>query len=437
MAYSMRLLRAPAAGIAFAVLLAGCSGTSNGGASSTGADSIKGNIRMSYWGSSSRVTKTNAITQLFQKQYPQATAQPQLGTWTTYFQKLNVQAASKTLPDVITLQTRQLADYTGTGVLLPLDSMVKSGEINVSNIPATVLNSGRGADGKLYMIPYGVAYNALGINQAMAKQYNIPALPNTYTWDEFVTWLKEAKSKLPAGVAPTAEHGGLEPVFSAWVLSNGEKMFDSSGKIGFPKSTLTTFWNNWEQLRKQGLTTSMQNQVDEPVALEQFYLTTGKALSEQIAGNALAPIDAAAPALNVTEVPFATGPAGLGNMFFTNGYSIAANSKNQATAAAFINFWTNNDAGAKIYNSDNGVVANTKQLAAQMNDASATAATKQELAVYNFILSKKVPQPTIPSGYNATFEQSFLREYENVAFGKETVSQAVDAFFTEANASLK
>lgn len=423
-----------AAGVAATTLVAGCGNAGANAGSTPGA--IQGTIQMSYWGSSSRVAKTNSIDELFTKQYPQAKIQPQVGDFGTYFQKLNVQAASKTAPDVVCMQTRQLADYTGNGVLMPLDDLVKSGQIDVSNIPKSVLDSGRGSDGKLYMIPFGIAWNSLMVDGAMLKKYGIPALSNTYSWTDFVNWLRDAKSKLPAGVAPTNSQGGQEPTFSAYVLANGQKMFDDKGKIGFSKDLLTEYWNNWLQLTKDGLTISEQSQAEEPSQIEQSFIATGKVLSEQTAGNALPAATAAAPAEELTTLPFASGSAGLGNMFFTSGWGISSNSKNTATAAAFINFWTNNDQAASIFKSDNGAVANSKQLQAQIDDANSSAATKQVLQQYQFILGKNVPQPALPAGYNATFEQSFKREYQNVAFGKMTVAQAVDAFFNEANASL-
>lgn len=48
----------------------------------------------------------------------------------------------------------------------------------------------------------------------------------------------------------------------------------------------------------------------------------------------------------------------------------------------------------------------------------------------------KVPNPVMPPGHNATFETSFDREYQNIAFGKKSISQAVDDFFNDANSTM-
>lgn len=421
--------------VAVSALLGGCSASSNNSTVPAANAPVAGSIQLSYWGSSTRVDKTDRINRLFEGKYPKASTQTQVGDFSTYFDKLNVQAASSSMPCVTGLQTRQLNDYTHDGLLQPLDPLVKSGAIDVGSIPKNVLDSGRGSDGRLYMIPYGSAWNALMINQAMARKAGVKPLPMRYSWNGFVSWLKAAKSKLPAGVAPTTSQGGNEPVFSAYVIGNGEKMFNADGRIAFSKRTLTDYWTLWERLRKAGLTNSAEDAADEPAQPEQFYVTTGKVLSEPTAGNALVAASAAAPGEDLTTVPFPTGSAGLGNAFFVSGWSIPAKCDNKATAAAYIDFFTNNDKAAAIYDSDNGAVANREQLQQQL-DKPTSPPLKQELHVYDYILSKKVPQPLMPSGYNTTFEQAFTRGYENIEFGRKSISEAVDDFFAEAAINL-
>jgi multiple sugar transport system substrate-binding protein len=425
-------LPAVVASITAALLLAGCSSSAPASSASPGKPS--GNIQLSYWGSSTRVAKYTKIDQLFEQKYPGTKVQASAGDFGTYFDKLNVQAASKSLPCVTTLQTRQLNDYTTNGTMMDLDPLVKSGQIDVGDIPKSLLDTGRGPDGKLYMIPFGVAWNADTINGAIAKKYDIPSLKQGYTWAEYGDWLKDAASKLPDGVAATDDQGQDEPTFSAYVISNGHDMFNDKGKIGFPKSVLQQYWEMWQKYSKAGYTTSPQQNAEEPAQLEQFDVTLGKVLSEQTAGNALPGIQAANPAADATTMAFPSGKSGLGNMFFVSGYSIPVSCSNVSTAAAYIDFWTNNDAASEVFASDNGAVANSRQLKDQI--PSATDGVKTVLEQYQYILGKKVPAQTIPSGYNAVFEQSFLRNYQDIAFGRKTVKQAVDAFFSEANASL-
>lgn len=410
----------------------GCSGGSPG---SSGSGEIGGQIELSFWGSSSRVDKYTKINQLFQQKRPGATVEAAATDFASYFDKLNVQAASKTMPCVTTMQTRQLNDYTSTQTLSDLQPLIDSGQIKVGDIPETVLNYGRGPDGKLYMIPFGVAWNAYTVNTALAEENGITLPEAGYTWDDFGTFLKDADAKLPEGVAVADDQGQDESVLLAYMIANGHTLFTAEGKLGFPKSALADYWNLWQRYQKAGYLMTPQQNADEPPQLEQFYVTLNKALAEQTAGNALPGIQAANKEANMSTLLLPSGSAGSGNMFFVSGYSIPNSCENTATAAAYIDFWTNDDEAAKIFASDNGAVANNRQLDLQIADPPSEG-VKTVLQTYQQIVDLKVKAEPIPRGYFAVFNQALIRHYQDIAFGRATVDQAVDAFFDEANAGM-
>lgn len=421
-----------AAAVITVAALGGCSGGSQAGADN---GKIGGQLELSYWGSSSRVTKYNKIDDLFKQKYPGTSVQAAATDFSTYFQKLNVQAASKTMPCVTTMQTRQMNDYTSTHTLMDLQPLIDSGKIKVGDIPKGILDYGRGPDGKLYMIPFGVAWNALTVNTAMADKYGITLPKAGYTWDDYAAWMKDAASKLPHGVAVSDDQGQDEPTLVDYMISHGYPMFDANGKLGFPKSALADYWNLWQSFQKAGYLTTPQQNADEPAQLEQFDVTLNKALSEQTAGNALPGIQAANPTANMSTMLFPSGSAGSGNMFFVSGYSIPASCENVATAAAYIDFWTNDDQAAGIFASDNGAVANNRQLKLQIANPP-SAGVKTVLEQYQQIIDLNVKAQTIPRGYFAVFNQALTRHYQDIAFGRSSVDKAVDAFFAEANAGM-
>lgn len=90
---------------------------------------------------------------MFTAETPGVTTETQSADYAQYFNRLNVQAASQSLPCVVQMQDRQVNDYTKRQTLVPLDDMVASGVIDTSQIPDAVLDGGRGSDGKLYFIP--------------------------------------------------------------------------------------------------------------------------------------------------------------------------------------------------------------------------------------------------------------------------------------------
>src|SRR3954470_8040126 len=152
----MRKLSTAALVAGAALLVASCNGTSvtNSGDTAAGGQDGKGDVtgslQLTFWGGANRATKTNAVADLFVKAHPGVTIDRQNADFGNYFNKLNIQASSKTLPCVMQLQGRQLNDYTKRKVLLPLDPMIESGAIKVDDIPKSVVDTGRGPDGKLY-----------------------------------------------------------------------------------------------------------------------------------------------------------------------------------------------------------------------------------------------------------------------------------------------
>ncbi|MEV5961241.1 extracellular solute-binding protein [Kribbella sp. NPDC051952] len=443
----MRRIGTAALACAALLVVAACNGTSvtddGAGGGKDGKDGkgeVTGKLQLTFWGGAARAAKTNAVTDLFVKAHSGVTIDRQNADFGNYFNKLNIQASSHTLPCVMQLQGRQLNDYTKRKVLLPLDPMIESGAIKVDDIPKEIVDTGRGPDGKLYFLPYGAAYDAVGVNQTLADQAGVGLPPENYTWAQYTDWITRASAKLPKGVFAAGSRGGLPNYFIAYQLANGKQLFTDDGKLGFTKESLVEYWTMWEKLRTGGTTMGADAQADEPEGAEQGFIAQGKLLTDSIPGNALTPASATLATKNggqkLTTLPMPSGPSGGGNAMFTSGFAIPTNCDNIPTAVAFIDFFTNDlDAGA-IFKSDNGAATNQKVLQAQVDDPKLAPLKKHELELYQQIVAKKPPTILYPPGYQATFESAFTRAYEEIAFGKKSVQQAADSFFTEANAGL-
>src|SRR5215472_10196621 len=157
-----------------------------------GKGPVEGEIGFTWWGTGERSRKTEAVMALFQQKFPKAKLQGQpVGDFNTYWQKLIVEAAARNLPDVPQMQVRYLAVFATRRALRPLDDLVQSGAIDVSGIPKVVLDSGRGRDGKLYMVPTGSATNNWFYNATMAEKAGLPPLTSD-TWEQLQKWLLDA-----------------------------------------------------------------------------------------------------------------------------------------------------------------------------------------------------------------------------------------------------
>jgi multiple sugar transport system substrate-binding protein len=382
---------------------------------------------------------TNAVIDLFEAAHPGTTVEGESTDFQAYMERLNVQASSGNMPCVTQLQGRQLNDYTTKNVLLDLQPMIDSGAIDVSDIPPEVLDTGRGLDGKLYMIPYGAAYDAMTVNRTLAEQSGAGLPAEGYDWAAFGEWLQRAQPNLPADIPAVNLGGKLPNHFIAYVAGRGESLF-ADRQLGFAEDVLVGYWDMWERLRTAGVTTTPEANAEEPKQTEQRYVAQGKVLADNLPGNALTPaqktLDGAHPGQQLVTLPLPSGPAGSGNVLFTSGFSIPTTCDNIPTAAAFVDFWMNDDAGAKAFLSSNGAVTNSRHLQQQLDDPDLPATKRAELELYQRIVAKQPVSVLYPPGYQASFEGAFVRAYESVVFGGTSTRDAAHAFMTEVNAAL-
>lgn len=432
-----------ASGLSLTLALAGCGiGTGTGQQevkASDGKSEVTGKITVAWWGGDSRNQKTNAVVDMFEAKNDGVTTERQSADYAAYFDRLNVQASSSSVPCAVQMQGRQLNDYTKRKVLMPLDDMIKAGTIDVSDIPPAVLESGKGSDGKTYFIPYGAAYDALAVNTTLAKKAGVGLPPEDFNWDDFIAYVKKAKKGMPKGTYVLGNGGGTVNIFNGWTLANGIPLFDKEGKLGFTKEQLTEFWTIWIDLQKQGITVPASKSAEQPTGPDQGYLATGELMMDLIPGNALYNAQQTLSGRKggqLMSMAYPTGSKGSGNALFASGFGISASCENVPTTAAFIDFFTNDAAAGKEFASDNGAATNTKVLQEQLDNSKLPALKKQELTLYQSVLEKDPPYIVYPPGYNATFQQSFERNYDEAAFGRMSVEKAVDAFFTETDATL-
>jgi len=434
-----------------ALVLTACSGGTRVGGTTqesaapeaTGSDAglgdVTGTLRIAYWGSGPRVELTDGVSRLFEAANEGVTVESESADFAAYFERLNVQGASGNLPCVPQMQGRQLNSYATQGVLMDLDPLIESGAINVDDIPEEVVDTGRGSDGKLYFIPYGAAYDAVEINSTLAEQAGVGLPEEGYTWDDFEKYLTEAKGGLPDGIPAANLGGGLANYFIAWTQARGEEMF-KDGKIAFSEKTLAEFWTFWEDLRAAGVTTTAQQRAEEPPQTEQRYVAQGKVMADSVPGNALTPgqatLQGLMPGQELTTVAMPSGKGGSGNVLFTSGFAISANCDNVPTAAAFINFWANDDEAAALFASNNGGVTNTRHLQQQLDNPDLPATKKHELELYQQVIENKPPTVSYPAGYQANFETAFSRAYESVSLGGASPEDAAKAFIAEVGAAF-
>ena len=108
-------------------------------------------ISMTWWGDTTRNEVYNAVIDEFEKANPGITVERPFSTWSNYFDRLSTQIAGGVAPDVMGMHQRYATEYAGRGALLDLQPYVDSGVLDLSDVPQSVIDTGR-INGKLYML---------------------------------------------------------------------------------------------------------------------------------------------------------------------------------------------------------------------------------------------------------------------------------------------
>ena len=260
-----------------------------------------------------------------------------------------------------------------------------------------------------------------------------------WTWDDFESYLKKAQPNLPQGVKAANLGGGLPNYFIEYVQAQGQELFNGS-KVAFPQQTLVDFWTKWESWRKAGLTTTAQEKAAEAPQTEQSFIAQGKVLADNKPGNQLGQaqgaLTGAKAGQQLTTVALPGGSGGPGSVLFTSGFSIPKSCNNQATAAAYINFWVNDHDANMLFSSNNGADTNQKELQAQIDNPKLDAATKHMLSLFKEIVAKNPPTVLYPPGYQANFETAFTRAYQQISLNGADVQSTAKSFIDNLNSAL-
>lgn len=431
---------AVAAAVSGMLALSGCAGGGGTAAEPTeDLGEVGGEIQYAWWGGTGRNEKTQAVIDLYTQANPEVTVKGTTSEYNAYWENASVQAAGGNLPCIPQMQNRVMADYADRGALRPLDDLVESGVIDVSNIPEGVLDSGRGKDGNLYMIPYGAAFGALLVNQTQVEQWGGSIPEDGYDWDELTEWLT---SLTEASGAPAIDlFGGNDDQLEAWVRSQGDNLYDEDGGLGFDRDTLVDFWNYSEDLREAGVTVSAERGSElMGVPLEQQPFSQGQQPTFFWPANGLssaqATIEGIAPGTTLTALVMPSGDAGPGNALWLSGLAISKDCDNVATAASFIDFFVNDEEAALVYASDNGANTNTANLEALLDSPDIPETRKTELRLYSYLAEADIAPVVYGKGYQSVFLDALTRYYQQVAFGELSVEEAADAFIAEAEGTL-
>jgi multiple sugar transport system substrate-binding protein len=389
-------------------------------------------IRFSWWGNAGRAELTNKAIAEFEAANPNIKVKPEYGDIGGYFDKLATQVAANDAPDVITMGGAYPAEYANRGALLDLSKV--SGALDLTKMDQGALENGQ-VQGKQYGVSTGANALSIVVNPAVFQAAGV-ALPDDskWSWDDFAGIAAEVTAKSPKGTYGTATvltHDSLD----AFARQQGESLYTQDGQLGLGQETVRDYFDYSLKLSGSGAAPSASESVEKlNVSTEQTLMGMGKAGMMLTWSNSLSALSKASGAeLKLLKLPGETPTPGIW-LQSSQFYTISARSKHTDAAAKLVSFLVNNEAAAKIIQSDRGVPSN-----AEMRSAVRDLLTPQGKveAAYIDQIGKMEFAPTFigPTGSTAVSEIT-ARINTEVLFKRLTPEKAAEQWISESKAAI-
>ena len=431
-----------ALGIVCSMLLAGCGSKENTAApEGTATDNSvqteaeqevqknsgeKTTLRVAWWGSTTRDQIYYKINDLFMQEHPDVEIVTESPGWNDYWTAQSTAYASGSAADVVQFQSNQIGEYCSKNVLVPLDSYVENGTINLDNWNQGFVDTGKYND-ELYMVSLGITAQALYVNETLLNELGMELWPEDedITWSEFADYLGKVQEKLGPDTYAGFDFYTNNDLVWVWIRENceeGYEWLDKDGNFAPSEETLASWYAYTDDLRKAGVFPGVEwTQEWNSKAWEEGALVNRKVLfyfenanKYKIYQNSME------DKLAIRKVP--VGDNGKhGDLLITSAFAISETSQNKDLAAEYINFFVNNEEAQKIFNMELGVPASLtiQDMLAADADPSDIAATQ-----YLNMVSEEAPPFVAKAPGVWAIQNEIASMAEQVAVGNMTAQDA-------------
>jgi multiple sugar transport system substrate-binding protein len=400
-----------------------------GGDSDGGAESGPVTLRYSWWGNADRAALVQQALDVFQRKNQNIKVTPSFQEFEAYWQKMATDTAGGNAPDVLQMDYAYLREYADRGVLYDLKQQEGS-NLKLDDLLTPLQGVGE-LDGGLYAVP--VAGNTWGYiyNPAVYSQAGVPEPQPGWTWNDYRTTMQRITQATGGKVSGGGNYIGTYYNLELQLRQEGGLLYTEDGKLGFDRARLAKFLTEGKQLAdaKVALPVDKGVQIKPKHALE-LDLIAGDLTWDNFMDRYAASSKAQ---LKLGPVP-SDDPQQAGQYLKPSMLmSVSKRTDHPEEAAKLISFMINDPEAGKILGANRGLPAtNAQRAAAELTGTMAAVAAYED--GLGDKLSKAPPAPPKGAG---SLEQAFIRITEELQYGKITVDQAVDQFFTEAEDTLE
>lgn len=397
-------------------------------------------LGVTWWGSQSRHDRTIEVIEMFEAEHPDIHITYEFVGWTDYWPKVTTQAAGGNMACVMQQDYKFMTEWAQRDLLYPLNDLLESGAIDVSNVSDSVIDSGR-VDGDVYGISLGMNSQAFILDADLFEEAGIELPAWDWTWDDFEEISTQFHDTL--GIWGMAYGIWEEANIKALLISSGQGLFnDDLTAIGVEDpSPVIQHLERMKRMMDAGSIASMEEQADvsAPGLEGSPIVTGGEAMRYQWSNQVVALYTAAGEDRNLVLYPLPRLVDGVTpnylkpSMFF----SITDGCETIDEAAMFIDYFTNSIEANDVLLAERGVPISTVIL-----DHLAEMADPVNKQVFDFIaaigeIAQPVPPPD-PAGYTEINENVILPQLTDpVLFGMISAEEGWETFVREANIILE
>ncbi|WBB89900.1 extracellular solute-binding protein [Verrucosispora sp. WMMC514] len=386
-------------------------------------------LRYSWWGNADRAKLMQQAIDLFQDRNPNIKITPSFQEYEAYWQKMATETAGNNPPDVFQMDFSYLREYADRNALYDLKEQ-EGDALKLDDLLDGLKGAGEVGDG-LYGVPVGGNTWGYIYNPAVFEQAGVPEPKLGWTWNDYRAALANITQSTGGKVFGGANYIGSYYNLELQLRQEGGLLYTEDGKLGFDKARLARFLNEGKALADAKVVLPVEKgvQIKPQHALELDLIASDLSWDNFMARYAASTQEQLELGPVPSDVPGSQGqylkPAML--------LSASTKSKHPEVAAQFISFMINDPEVGRIFGANRGLPAtNAQRAAAQLEGPlAAVAAYEDELRDQ---LTKAPPAPPKGAG---TLEQAFIRIAEELQYGRITVDEAVNQFFTEAEETLE
>jgi multiple sugar transport system substrate-binding protein len=185
-----------------------------------------GYLRFAWWGNTVRDERTVKVAQLFMEKNPGVTVETEPTAWDGYWTKINTQAASGALPDIMQQDYAYIAQFTNRNLLEDLNPYAQSNVIDLSKWADSAVASGR-INGKLIALNLGTNSWGMGVDPAVLQRAGITIDDINWTWKEFEQIALTIYQRTGIQTHPFSAYKQLSEF---WVRELGYSFYSDDGK---------------------------------------------------------------------------------------------------------------------------------------------------------------------------------------------------------------